>query len=602
MSHTQDNKGWLVYQIRVAQLQRHELEIQLHLQGNFANGLHLRLPRWIPGSYLIRDFAKNLVQMEAQDAKGKVEMQLTSTHSWKTSPINNHLQLQYTIYARDFSVRSAYADDDLVFINGTSVLLEIEECAQDAIIVQIDKEDFPQAWQVATALPALMVDDKGFGQYQAQNYAQAVDCPLLISPSQIFSLRENGIIHHLVLPAKVEGDLQHLANITDKIIQAQAGFWGHWPADLQQYWFLFLLAPKAYGGLEHKSSTVLMASTTDIPQSPTDNRAEVMQLYSLICHEYFHTWWVKRLAPKVLLKANLSEQVITKQLWYFEGITSYYDELLLVDAKVMDEQTYLERLGQEISRVFSQPGRQRQTLIESSQLAWIKFYQQDENAVNTQVSYYAKGALVALAIDLTLRLHGKTLGNFLRTLWQNFDQYAEGFDEDQLDDLLLEYSQGSVQDILHHCVAGYEDPPLEALLALHGFALKRRSRSSFSDMGGKDCQTPWQVSLQIQLQETNEGPKVSQVLHQGDGEKLGLQPGDLLLAADDIALRNIPDLEKILGRKKPKDTLRLIINRQGRIRDSQLQLSPAPQDRYWIEPLEHFSASQQILIWPNLHW
>ena len=398
----------------------------------------IALPVWIPGSYLVREFAKQLQGMTASQGGKKIAIQQTDKSSWQlASKADQALQVSYLVYAFDASVRTAYLDSGRGFFNGTSLFMRVAGQESTAQRITIEPPKASQAWRAATALTTVKTNKAGWGIYQADNYDELADSPFELGDFWEGTFNARGIQHRFVVSgAAPTFDGKRLLADTQKIVEAELLFWhgtnGKPPKALLDKGYVFMLYATAdgYGGLEHKQSTALIAKRSDLPRlgevSATEEASVLSEGYitllGLISHEYFHTWNVKRLRPSELATYDYTRENHTQMLWFFEGFTSYYDDLLLRRAGLITDQQYLQLLAKTTNQVLQTPGRLVHSLASSSFEAWTKYYRPDENSVNSTVSYYTKGALVALCLDLSLRATGASLDHVMRDLWARSHQ------------------------------------------------------------------------------------------------------------------------------------------------------------------------------------
>ncbi|MBQ0131199.1 MAG: M61 family metallopeptidase, partial [Comamonas sp.] len=366
-------------------------------------------------------------------------------------------------------------------------------------------------WQLATELTAIAIDSNGFGTYAAGHYDELVDCPVEMGAFWSGTFTAHGIPHRFVVAGAPDSlDTERLLRDTQKICEAEIDFWQ--TAPYSSYVFMLNVTHDGYGGLEHRNSTALICSRADLPRIGVDKASDgYTQLLGLISHEYFHTWNVKRLRPAELLPYNYDQENYTELLWFFEGFTSYYDDLLLRRAELIDDATYLKLITKTINQVQQTPGRQVQSVAQSSFDAWVKYYRQDENTANTTVSYYTKGALVAMCLDLKLRQEGKSnLDAVMRGLWQR----CQGGAMTQSDVLaVLQQLTGRSWDAeIQTWVHGTQELPLISLLAAHGVTAQA------------DAPAPAQA-LGLRVQE-NHSVQIKQVLRGGLAEQAGFMAGD----------------------------------------------------------------------------
>ncbi|MBV1919054.1 MAG: M61 family peptidase, partial [Pseudomonadales bacterium] len=388
------------YTISSNDLNGHVFSVTCTITSPKNQGQRLIMPTWIPGSYMIRDFSKNVVQIAARDiASGEpVDIYKIDKSTWELGACKGAAVITYEVYAWDMSVRTAHLDQTHGYFNGTSVFFAVE--GQESSVCELDIQQ-PQNvcaenWRVATTLKELTAKRYGFGKYQAKNYDDLIDHPVEMADFALITFEACGVPHDVVFTGKHYADLERIAVDLKVICEYQINFFGM-PAPMERYLFLTWVVGDGYGGLEHRSSTSLICSRADLPTSKDKDVTDGYRTFLGLCsHEYFHTWNIKRIKPAKFLPYALGQESHTELLWAFEGITSYYDDLILARTGIISQESYLELLGQVITRVERAEGRHKQTVSESSFDAWTKFYKQDENATNAIVSYYTKGALVVL--------------------------------------------------------------------------------------------------------------------------------------------------------------------------------------------------------------
>ncbi len=409
----------LHYRVEAANLQAHLYRVTLTIEQPAAPQ-RLSLPVWIPGSYLVREFSKNLQHLAArQDGKAVILRQVDKNH-WEADCVaSSPLELTYEVYAFDNSVRTAWLDTQRGFFNGTSLCLRVHGQEKRPHAIEVLS---PQvSWEAATGLAAHKVDKRGFGTYLAEDYDELVDSPFELGTFWSAQFKAGGVEHRFVVAGAPRAfDGERLLADTRKICEAAIRFWhDRKRPPFKHYVFLLNAVDDGYGGLEHRNSTALIAGRRDLPRTGDARPSEgYTTLLGLISHEYFHTWNVKRLRPAEFARYDYDHENYTPRLWFFEGFTSYYDDLLLRRCDLIDDAAYLRLLNKTINQVMQAPGREVQSVAQASFDAWVKYYRQDENTPNATISYYTKGALVGLCLDLTLRAEGRTtLDDVMRALW-----------------------------------------------------------------------------------------------------------------------------------------------------------------------------------------
>ncbi len=474
----------------------------------------LSLPVWIPGSYLVREFSKNLQRLSAQQGRRVPLLQLDK-HRWRaTCRTDRPLVITYEVCAYDSSVRTAWLDASRGFFNGTSVCLRVHGQEDAPHALEVASTAATAHWSVATGLTPQSIDKRGFGVYGASHYDELVDCPVEMGTFWSGQFTACGVAHRFVVAGAAPSfDGKRLLADTQKICETAIRFWhGKGKPPIKNYLFMLNAVHDGYGGLEHRNSTALICGRRDLPSMGEARASDgYTTLLGLISHEYFHTWNVKRLRPAEFFRYDYSQENYTQLLWFFEGFTSYYDDLLLRRAGLIDDATYLKLLAKATNQVLQTPGRSVQTVAQASFDAWVKYYRQDENTPNATVSYYTKGSLVALCLDLTLRREGKTtLDDVMRALWK---RCAGGpMTEADLRAELASLAGRSFDNELDQWVHSTAELPLAELLAAHGVALKPEQP---------------QLAQRLGLRVTeNHSVQLKTVLRGGPAETAGMASGD----------------------------------------------------------------------------
>jgi len=505
------------YRVEAADLHAHLFRVTLSIDEPAAQQ-RVSLPVWIPGSYLVREFSRHLQKLAArQDARAVIVQQLDK-HNWQVECVpSSPLVLTYEVYAFDNSVRTAWLDTQRGFFNNTSLCLRVHEQEHKVHSLEVAPVAGKPAWQLATALTPHKASKRGFGTYLAADYDELVDCPVEIGAFWSVQFKACGIPHRLVVAGAAESfDGERLLADVQRICEAEIRFWhpgrsGRKPP-FKQYLFLLNAVDDGYGGLEHRNSTGLIASRRDLPRVGEARQSDgYVTLLGLISHEYFHTWNVKQLRPAEFTHYDYTRENYTQLLWFFEGFTSYYDDLLLRRAGLLDDAAYVKLLNKTINQVLQTPGREVQAVAQASFDAWVKYYRQDENTANATVSYYTKGALVAMCFDLTLRIEGHTtLDEVMRALWQRCK--AGPMTEADFAAVLKELGGRAFTREIAAWVHGTRELPLQELLQAHG-------------IGVLEEPSQLQQRLGLRTSETN-GILVKTVLRGGAAEQAGIAAND----------------------------------------------------------------------------
>ena len=531
----------VIYVLNTKDPAAHLYEVTCIVNNPDPQGQVFSLPAWIPGSYMVRDFAKNIVQVRASAGAFPLQIEKLDKQTWRCGPSEESLTIIYEIYAWDLSVRTAHLDQTHAYFNGTSLFIRLHgkdhmPCLLD--ILKPFQTEFA-SWNVATTLPAVGAEKWGFGTFRADNYDELIDHPVEMGEFQKASFEACGVVHDIVFTGAKDFDIERVCRDLTPICEYHIRFFGE-PAPYERYLFQVMVVGSGYGGLEHRSSTSLLCSRSDLPVRGDETQSDAYRNFLALCsHELFHAWNVKRIKPAVFIPTDLSKEVHTRLLWLFEGVTSYYDELSLVRCGVITQQSYLELTGQAITRVLRGKGRFKQSITESSYDAWTKFYKQDENAPNAIVSYYIKGALFALCLDLKIRLKSenrKSLDDVMMHLWNEFGQKHIGIAEDAMEKIIQDATGIDVSDFFNTYLYGTTDLPLADMLKDFGVELHLRAAESGADLGGKakeDGSLP-KVELGARTQRTEGGVQITHVFEGGAAHKCGLAAGDIIVAIDSL--------------------------------------------------------------------
>ena len=539
------------YRIECADLHSHRFAITLTIEKPAALQ-EVVLPVWIPGSYLVREFAKHLQNLAAHQGSKALSVVQLHKNRWQIAckPAQT-LVLHYEVYALDNSVRTAWLDAQRGFFNGTSLCLQV--AGQEALThtLELVASGATADWSVATGLTATKVNKQGFGTYRAAHYDELVDCPFEMGTFWSGNFSACGVPHRFIVAGALPSfDGTRLLADTKKICETEIQFWhGNQKPPHTEYVFMLNAVDDGYGGLEHRNSTALIATRRDLPRLGETKASEgYTTLLGLISHEYFHTWNVKRLRPAELATYDYNRENYTELLWFFEGFTSYYDDLLLRRAGLIDDTTYFKLLTKTFNQVDQAPGRLIQSVAEASFDAWVKYYRQDENTPNATISYYTKGALVALCFDLTLRAEGKTtLDHVMRTLWVRCQ--GGPMAEADFAAVLQELGGRSFAKEIATWVHSTRELPVKKLLAQHGVELHN---------------DPAQVAQKLGLRvgESLGAVTVKSVLRGGAAEKAGFSSNDEWLGVEWTEggkkgvnsqawrLNKMDDLPMLLGKQK----------------------------------------------------
>lgn len=572
------------FRVEVKSIEAHLFTISLTVKQP-ARQQRVSLPVWIPGSYLVREFAQHLQHMQATQGGKAVPLRQVNKNTWQAeADTSKPLQLSYEVYAFDPSVRTAFLDRTRGFFNATSLCVQVVGQGEAPHSIDISADNLPANWQLATGLKPKNVDHAGFGRYTAENYDELADCPVEMGSFWSGEFVARGVHHRFIVGgAGAWFDGERLLADTRRICEAQIDFW-HGPkgkTPFKNYLFMLHASGEGYGGLEHRNSTALICQRTDLPAlspprsalgrpggeapSPSEEKPAALKatdgyttLLGLISHEYFHTWNVKRMRPAEFKRYNYDRENHTELLWFFEGFTSYYDDLFLRRTGLINDSTYLHLVTKTVNQVEQTPGQRVQSVAQASFDAWLKYYRIQENSPNATVSYYTKGALLAMCLDLTLRAEGKgTLDDVMRALWS----LSEGGPVREADvaRVLKKVGKRAFTTELKDWVHGTASLPVLNLLEQAG-ALVQRDKA------------PLAQQLGLRVAETN-GVVLRNVLRGGAAEAAGMASGDEWLAVEfEPSNRNqsgeswrITKLEEVNMLRGNRTTLTAIVARDKRL-------------------------------------
>ena len=587
--------------------QAHLFSVSCTVSEPDPDGQRFSMPAWIPGSYLIREFARHVVQIRAFAGRREIPIDKLDKHTWIAEPCAGPLTIEYQVYAWDLSVRGAYFDTTRAFFNGSCMFLRAHgrEYTRHEIELVAPVGSAFAHWRVATAMTRLKAKPWRFGSYCAQNYDELIDHPVEMGEFSLASFRAGGVPHDLVIAGRHDADLKRLTRDLKKICDAQISMWGEAP--MARYLFLVLAVGDGYGGLEHRASTALIADRNDLPRADTPaDDPSYRRFLGLCSHEYFHTWNVKRIKPAAFTPYDLERENYTRLLWAFEGITSYYDDLMLVRAGLMSEQAYLETLGKTLTQVGRGSGRLKQSVAESSFDAWIKYYRQDENTPNAVVSYYQKGSLIALCLDLLIRSHSgqrKSLDDVMRALWDRYGRSGIGVPERAVEAIAEEVCNMKLAGFFNRALRSTAELPVAQLLASMGIETATRHAESMSDRGGTAAKNSSRASrradLGVRVRAQGAELRLTHVLDGGAAQRAGLAAGDIIVALDGLRVE-AGNLENLLARKRPGELVQIHAFRRDELLAFAVALSSAPKDCWVLRTAGDKNLARARATWLSL--
>jgi predicted metalloprotease with PDZ domain len=562
-----------------------------------AGPVRLVMPSWTPGSYLMREFPRNVQEFAAADGAGTpLRWEKTDKNTWQVSaPAGGRLFASYAVYANEITVRTSHLDASHAYVNGASVFMYAEGRERGPLEVRIDA---PEGWRTTTALP----QRDGEPVFTAADYDELVDSPFEIGTHALFEWEMDGLPHRLAVWGRGNLDGERLVADTKKIITAEKHLFGSLP--YPGYTFILHLTPGGYGGLEHKNSTSLLADRWAFRGN------EYEGFLGLVAHEFFHLWNGKRIRPAVLGPFDYTRENYTRDLWVVEGFTTYYTDLMLRRAGLITVNRYLEKLGEVISRFQALPGRAVQTLADSSFDTWIKFYRPDAHTPSAQISYYQKGGLVALLLDLKIRASTageRSLDDVLRLLWERFGARDAGFPEGGVERVASEVCGTNLSEFFDRALRTTEELEYGDLLAAAGLQLKtpenKETKDQKSDADSDatgDAVEPGATAVSadapLGMRLRGEGARtvVSNVLAGTAAHRAGVNNGDELLALDGLRVAQ-DSLTARVRERKPGDRITLTLFRRDELLTLEVEVEAAtPKLR--VTPVADPTAEQTALL------
>ncbi|MBC7882324.1 MAG: M61 family metallopeptidase [Anaerolineae bacterium] len=539
----------------------HYFTVELRVEGWSADILPLQMPVWTPGSYLVREYSRHLQDFTATSSSGiPLDWHKQAKQTWHVQTAGvSQVQIRYRIYANELTVRTSHLDASHGYFNGACLFLYVPEYIDQSQRVTILP---PQSdWRVTTALPLVAESGNSF-TYEARSFHELVDSPFEIGTHQIIPFTVLGKPHTLAVWGKSNLDYNRYLPDLENLIKTEANLFGGLP--YENYVFIVHFAD-GYGGLEHHNSTTLLYSRFEL--QPDE---KYYKFLGLTAHEFFHLWNVKRIRPSTLDRFDYAQENYTRNLWFCEGTTSYYDELFVFRAGITDVRTYLKQVSEAITRLQTTPGRRVQLLEESSFDTWIKLYRPSENTPNTQISYYLKGQLVSWLLDLHIRLESagqRSLDDVMRLLWVEFASKGQSFPEEALTSLIEKAAGCPLEDFFALTLRSNAELPYERYLRAFGLQLTVEYENR-----------PY---LGIRTQE-KEGRTTLSVVEEGSpAHKAGLSAGDELIALDGWKVAH-SSLKERLSHLSAKTLVDITVFRREELMTLGVRLGEPVAERYHL--------------------
>ncbi|MCX7639233.1 MAG: PDZ domain-containing protein [Pyrinomonadaceae bacterium] len=548
----------------------HLLEVEMHIKNEkMPEKIELVMPVWTPGSYMIREYSRHVQDFEA---KGKLDgkslrWQKTSKNVWQIETKGSkEILVTYRVYANELTVRTNELNHEHAFWNNTALLFYVKGWLNAPSKVKV----IPYGnWKVATALPEIEPN-----VFYAENFDILYDSPFEVSDFKEITFSVRGIPHRFVVTGEGNYDLEQIAKDTAKIVEEHARIFGELPYKN----YLFILNLRGRGGLEHLNSTALQWGRFDFKP-----RERYLDFLSLVAHEHFHAWNVKRIRPDALGPFDYSNENYTKLLWVAEGATSYYEGVVLLRAGFITPKEFLETKASQIQALQTRPGRFQTSLEEASFDAWIKFYRQDENSINNQISYYDKGEIVSFLLDLKIRSSSggrKSLDDVFRHLYNEFYKKQRNYTPEDFQRACELMAGSSLEDFFARYVRAREEIDYNSILKDFGLQLIEPS--------GKRAFLGGSLSQQGDRLIINSIPADTPAYNQG------LNAGDQIVAIDGYRASN-SFLQNYLNEKNPGDKVKITVFRFDKLMEFEIILGSQFTSGYRIKTVENPNEQQQIL-------
>jgi predicted metalloprotease with PDZ domain len=553
-----------------------EIEMRVRASQRLPSQTDLIMPVWTPGSYLIREFERNVQDFGVKDSRGKpLSWTKVNKDTWRIDTAGQQeLIARYRVYCNEFSVRTNEVNDRHAFWNNAALLMYPDGQLHSPSTVRV----IPFGdWKVATGLPAV---NGSADTFRADNFDILYDSPFDVSNFTTLSFEVNGVPHRIVIDGEGNYQPDRVRNDVKKIVETQVAMMGEIP--YHDYTFILHLRTNGGGGLEHLNSTALIFRRFGFtPESSYQG------FLSLVSHEFFHLWNVKRIRPDALGPFNYTKENYTKLLWVAEGITEYYAGLHARRAGVISESDFLKETSDRISSVQQKPGRLVMSAEEASFEAWVKYYRPDENAVNSQISYYDKGALLGLLLDMEIRKRSggtKSLDDVMRYLYNEFYKKNRNYSPEDFQHVTEQMAGGSLEEFYRRYVQGREELDYNATLNAAGLRLDSAEKN-----GGKEAQGAY---LGAETAMDGDRLMLRAVYAGAPAYEQGLNASDQIVALDGIRV-NRDALNARLAEKKPGDSATFTIFRFDELRTFNVKLGRRPETEYKIVRIENASADQK---------
>jgi predicted metalloprotease with PDZ domain len=561
----QDGGTSISFTVSMSKPHTHLLEVDMRVQVppnlNVPNETSLIMPVWTPGSYLIREYERNVQDFAVFTASGhRLDWTKINKNTWRVNTNGARVwQAKYHVYANELSVRTNELNSDHAFWNNAALLMYLEGSLGHQVTIHVNPAP---GWKVATGLPAVPGENNTF---QAENFDVLYDSPFEVSDFKQLDFMVRGVPHRIVIDGEGNYDPALLRAEVQKIVETEVSLFGEIP--YHDYTFFLHLRPTGGGGLEHLNSTAL-----GFRRFGFSNADGYYRFGTLVAHEFFHLWNVKRIRPDALGPFDYTKENYTKLLWVAEGITEYYGQLMLRRAGFISDEAYLAHLASQIQDVQDTPGRKLMSAEDASFNSWIKEYRPDENSVNSQISYYDKGELLGLLLDLEIRRrsnNAKSLDDVMRALYNDFFKRNRNYTPADFQKLCETAAGSSLEEFFARYVRGTEELPYNEILTAAGLQLEQAGEPV--NTKGARSDVILSAYLGAELEDSGDFVSVKNVRDGSPAYLQGLNAKDSIIAIDG-ARADTKRLLALLSAKRPGDVVRFTIFRNDDIRTLDIKL------------------------------
>lgn len=561
------------YKLSFPEAQAHYVDVEIELNGFKEKELELKLPVWTPGSYLVREFARHIEGVQAMSNSVNTKIEKINKNTWKVANTNGNLKISYRVYAFELTVRTSFIDESHAALNGSNIFMYVEGYKNLKSEINIVPRD---NWKKISC--GLEHDKNNLFKLYADNYDVLADSPIEIGNQDIIEFDALGIPHYVAMVGPGTYDREKIKKDFIKIIETANSVFGKNP--VKNYTFIVYNVNSGGGGLEHLNSTSLLVQRNAYSNENTYN-----SFLGLVAHEYFHLWNVKRLRPSVLGPFDYDQENYTHLLWVSEGFTAYYDNWIVKRAGYYTEDKYLEIIANEISAQVNLPGDKVQALSESSFDAWIKFYRRNENSNNSQVSYYDKGSIAALLINLMIIEHSagkQNLDDLMKFLYKEYYEKKDiGFDNNTFKQAAEKFTGRNLDKFYAEVIDGTASINYENYLAIAGLKLVNQNANKNESYLG------------VTAVNTNGKLNVTAVSKNGPAYSAGLNVNDEIIAIDNY---RVEDLTKALTLKKVNDKISILISRDGILKTIETTVAKNPNVKYKLEKNSTITKEQELAL------